>query len=104
MSSHDLLEGLFDTEHEAARIVETARHEARARIEAAKAQAREAVEAARVRAYAASREAEAEARAALDAEYQTKLDDFRTNLASSRIDYERFARECGRAIDELFPG
>ena len=98
MVSKDLLENLFDVEHEAEDLVSAARTEAGRRLDAARTKAQknytEAYDAALAKALAAR---EASEEAVLE-EYEAAILSFRTNLEGSRLDTEAFAAACADAL------
>jgi|SRR5208337_3867317 len=100
MASKDLLEKLFDVEHEAEAIVSEAREEAGKRVDAAKTRAQkhytEAYDAALAEALAARESSEKSARA----EYEEAIEAFRAKLESSRLDRVAFVAACETALAE----
>lgn len=100
MPSKDLLEKLFDVEHEAESLVAAAREEAGRRLDAAKTRAQqhysEAYDGARAKALDAR---EASERSARD-EYEREVRGFREKLEASRIDKAAFAAACEAALGE----
>ena len=100
MASKDLLEKLFDVEHEAEAIVSEAREEAGRRLDAAKTKAQkyytEAYDAALAKALATRELSE---KAAGD-EYARAVEAYRQQLESSRLDTEAFALACDAALAE----
>jgi F0F1-type ATP synthase membrane subunit b/b' len=103
MSSKDVLEGLFDVEHEAVEIVEAARAEARRRAETAKSASRALVEEARARALAEAKDREASAANEIDRTYSDAIESFKSSLAAAENDREAFASACRASLDKLFP-
>jgi vacuolar-type H+-ATPase subunit H len=100
MPAKDLLEKLFDVEHEAEAMVSEAREEAGKRLDAARTRAQkyyaEAYDAAMAKALAARQSAE---KAARD-EYEGAIEAYRKKLESSRLDRAAFAAACARALGE----
>jgi vacuolar-type H+-ATPase subunit H len=100
MASKDLLEKLFDVEHEAEAIVSAAREEAGRRVDAAKTRAQkyytEAYDAALKKALAAREDSERAARA----DYEEAIETFRAKIEGSRLDEAAFAAACAAALAE----
>jgi vacuolar-type H+-ATPase subunit H len=100
MPSKDLLEKLFDVEHQAEEIIAEAREEAGRLVDSAKTRAQkyytEAYDAAMAKALASRELAE---KAARD-EYDAALLGYRTKLEASILDHESFAAACLAALGE----
>lgn len=100
MPSKDLLEKLFDVEHEAEKMVSEARDEAGRRSDAAKTQAQkhytEAYDAALAQALASREASEAAARE----EYRAAIEKYKIKLESSRMDKDAFTAICNAALEE----
>jgi len=100
MSSKDLLEKLFDVEHEAETMVSEARAESGRRLVAAKTRAQkyyaEAYETALAKALAAREESDEAARR----EYEEAIADYRRKLESSRLDRDAFSAACDAALEK----
>lgn len=100
MPSKDLLEKLFDVEHEAETMVSEARAEAGRRMDAAKTRAQkyhaEAYDAALAKALAAREQSD---KAARD-EYEAAIASYREKLESSRIDRAALSKACDAALEE----
>ena len=98
MSSKDLLEKLFDVEHEAENIVSQAREEAGRRLDAARTRAQasysRAYDAALAKALAARESSE---KAALN-EYESAIAAYREKLETSRLDVEAFKAACAAIL------
>jgi vacuolar-type H+-ATPase subunit H len=100
MSSKDLLEKLFDVEHEAEAMVSDAREEAGRRVDLAKARAQkyytEAYDAAREKALAARARSEK----AVRSEYEEAIEAYRMRLESSKLSADAFTAACEAALEE----
>jgi vacuolar-type H+-ATPase subunit H len=100
MPSKDLLEKLFDVEHEAETMVTEAREEAGRRLDSAKTRAQkyytEAYDAALAKALAAREQSDRNARE----EYEEAIADYRRKLESSSLDRGAFAAICDAALEE----
>jgi vacuolar-type H+-ATPase subunit H len=100
MPSKDLLEKLFDVEHQAEEIIAEAREEAGRRLDAAKTRAQkyytEAYDEALAKALASRELAE---KAARD-EYDAAILSYRKKLESTGLDLESFAAACRVALGE----
>ena len=100
MPSKDLLEKLFDVEHEAEAMVAEARAEAGRRLDSAKTRAQEhyteAYDAALAKALAARELSDRNARE----EYEAAIADYRRKLESSIIDRGAFYAICDAALEE----
>ncbi|MDP3177217.1 MAG: hypothetical protein Q8M76_04885 [Spirochaetaceae bacterium] len=98
MPSQDLLESLFEVERMAEALVADARKEAAKRVDTAKAAAQrsylERIELA-TREGAAAREYE---EAAVKAEFDAAIAEYRAALESTRLDIEAFERACEIAL------
>ena len=103
MASKDLLEKLFEVEHEAEAMVSEAREEAGRRVDAAKTRAQgyytEAYDAALAKALASRASSERASRE----EYDRAIADFRASLEGSRLDGEAFERACASALEAAYP-
>jgi vacuolar-type H+-ATPase subunit H len=100
MPSKDLLEKLFDVEHEAEAMVTEARAEAGRRLDAAKTRAQEyyteAYDAALAKALAAREQSDENARK----EYEEAVADYRRKLEASTIDRGALGAICDAALEE----
>ena len=101
MASKDLLEKLFDVEHEAEAMVSEARGEAGRRLDAAKVRAQEfytqAYDAALAKAIIAREDSEKAAKA----EYAAAIESYRSKLETSRLDEVAFAAACEAALGKM---
>lgn len=100
MPSKDLLEKLFDVEHEAEAMVTGAREEAGRRLDAAKTRAQkyyaEAYDAALAKALAAREQSDKNARD----EYEEAIATYRGKLESSSLDNASLNAICDAALEE----
>jgi vacuolar-type H+-ATPase subunit H len=100
MPSKDLLEKLFDVEHEAEAMVAEARAEAGRRLDAAKTRAQryysEAYDAALAKALAAREQSDEQARS----DYEEAVADYHRKLESSSIDRGALDALCDAALEE----
>jgi len=100
MPSKDLLEKLFDVEHEAETIVSESREEADRRLDAATTRAQkyytEAYDAAMAKALRSRESSEQETRE----EYETEILTYRTKLESSSLDRVAFEAACVAMLEE----
>jgi vacuolar-type H+-ATPase subunit H len=100
MPSKDLLEKLFDVEHEAEGMVSKAREEAGRRLDAAKTRAQryysEAYDAALAKALAARESSDEAARR----EYEEAISAYREKLESSHLDRGAFTALCDAALED----
>jgi vacuolar-type H+-ATPase subunit H len=100
MPSKDLLEKLFDIEHEAEAMVTEAREEAGRRLDAAKTRAQryyaEAYDAALAKALAAREQSDKDARE----EYEEAVATYRRKLESSSLDKGSLNAICDAALEE----
>jgi len=100
MPSKDLLEKLFDVEHEAEAMVTEAREEAGRRLDAAKTRAQrhytEAYDAALAKALAACEKSDKQARE----DYEEAIANFSECLESSGQDKDAFVALCDAILDE----
>jgi vacuolar-type H+-ATPase subunit H len=100
MPSKDLLETLFDVEHQAEAMVSEAREEAGKRVDAAKTRAQKDYTAAYDDALAkAIATRELSEKAARD-EYEAAIQTYRKKLESSRLDRDAFRATCTAALGE----
>jgi vacuolar-type H+-ATPase subunit H len=98
MPSKDLLEKLFDVEHEAEAMVSEAREEAGKRLDAAKTGAQRHYTEAYDSALAVALATRASSEKAARDEYEAAIQAFRKKLESSRLDAEAFAAACDAAL------
>jgi vacuolar-type H+-ATPase subunit H len=100
MPSKDLLEKLFDVEHEAETIVSDARAEAGKRLDEARTRAQkyytEAYDAALSKALAFRAESDAAARK----EYEEAIAAYKEKLETSHLDWGSFATVCDVALEK----
>jgi hypothetical protein len=100
MPSKDLLEKLFDVEHEAETLVSDARAEAGRRLDAAKTRAQkyyaEAYDAALAKALAAREASDEAARR----DYEDAIADFKRKLESTPLDPKSFAAVCDAFLEK----
>ena len=100
MPSKDLLEKLFDVEHEAEAVVSKSRKEADRRLDAAKTRAQkyytEAYDAAMAKALGIRETSEQDARE----EYETEILTYRKKLESSSLDTNALAAACAAILEK----
>ena len=94
MSSKDLLEKLFDVEHEAETIVSQAREEAGRRLDAARTRAQASYGRAYDAALAVAKAARESSEKAALRDYEDALAAYKKKLETSRLDIEAFEAEC----------
>jgi vacuolar-type H+-ATPase subunit H len=101
MPSKDLLEKLFNVEHEAEEIVADARAEAGRRLDAARTKAQkyytEAYDAALAKALAAREQSDKKARD----DYDNAIKDYREGLESSKLNEHALIAKCDEALGEI---
>ena len=101
MASKDLLEKLFDVEHEAEGIVSGARDEAGKRLDAAKVRAQEYYTEAYDAALAKALSIRESSEKAAKAEYEAAVEAYRVELEASRLDASAFAAACETALAKV---
>jgi len=101
MPSKDLLEKLFDVEHEAEGMVTEARAEAGRRLDAARTQAQkhytEAYDEALSKALSAREQSDKKARD----DYDYAIEEYRRRLEASKLDHRAFKDACDEALGEI---
>jgi vacuolar-type H+-ATPase subunit H len=100
MSSKDLLEKLFDVEHEAEKMVAEAREEAGRRLDLAKTRAQKYYTEAYDAALAAALSSREKSEAAAREEYRAALEDYKEKLESSHLEKGAFSSLCDAALEE----
>lgn len=100
MPSKDLLEKLFDVEHEAETMISEARQEAGIRMDAAKTRAQKYYTAAYDEALAKALATRAISEKAARDEYEAAIQTYRKKLESSRLDRDAFVAICSASLGE----